>query len=205
MCIRDSGYTVTTGVWARSIIQEEYDVDLSQVTWCPSGDEHVADYQAPSNVQPLDGGDLEAAITSGDIVAAVGAKIDHPDIATMYDDPFAAGLAAFKSRGLYPINHTVVVRDDLLAENPDVAVQVFDAFTESKNRYVANLKAGSCDDAEKVHLAVMEDMDDPLPYGIEPNRDTLERLIGHAVTQQIIPEAVAIKDLFAKNLLEVTG
>ena len=199
------GYTVTTGVWARAIVQEEFDVDLSSVTWCPSGDEHVAEYQAPENVQPLDGGDLEAAMTSGDLVAAVGAKIDHPDIATMYDDPFAAGLAAFKGRGLYPINHTVVVRDDLLAENPDLALQVFDAFTESKNRYVEQLKAGGSDDAEKVHLAVMDTLPDPLPYGIEPNRDTLERLIAHAVTQKIIPGPVAVEDLFATNLLEAVG
>ncbi len=39
------GYTVTTGVWARSILQEEYGVDLSKITWVLSGDEHVADYR----------------------------------------------------------------------------------------------------------------------------------------------------------------
>lgn len=202
------GYTVTTGVWARSIIQEEFDVDLSSVTWCPSGDEHVEAYRAPANVQPLADGDLEAALTSGDLVAAVGAKIDHPDVTTMFDDPFAAAVAALKGRGLYPINHTVVVQDDLLAENPDVAVQVFDAFTASKKLYVDDLKAGRVAEpgrVDKVHMAALEVMDDPLPYGIAPNRDTLERLIGHAVTQQIIPEPVAVEDLFAKNLLEAVG
>lgn len=44
-------------------------------------------------------------------------------------------------------------------------------------------------------------MDDPLPYGIEPNRDTLERLIDHAVAQRIIPERMALQDLFAKSVL----
>ena len=44
------GYTVTTGVWARSILQEEYGVDLSKVTWVLSGDEHVEAYRAPPNV-----------------------------------------------------------------------------------------------------------------------------------------------------------
>ena len=202
------GYTVTTGVWARSIIQEEFDVDLSSITWCPSGDEHVEAYRAPANVQPLADGDLEAALTSGDLVAAVGAKIDHPDVTTIFDDPFAAAVAALKGRGLYPINHTVVVRDDLLAENPDVAVQVFDAFTASKKLYVDNLKAGRVKEpgrADKVHMASLDVMDDPLPYGIAPNRETLEHLIGHAVTQQIIPEPVALEDLFAKNLLEAAG
>ena len=123
----------------------------------------------------------------------------------MYEDPFAASLAAFKDRGLYPINHTVVVRDDLLADNPDVALQVFNAFTESKNCYVTDLKAGGSDDAEKVHLAVMDSLDDPLPYGIAPNQDTLEGLISHAVTQKIIPKSIAVEDLFAKTLLDTVG
>src|SRR5215831_20367882 len=43
------GYTVTTGVWARSVLQDEHGVDLSKVTWVLSGDEHVAEYRAPAN------------------------------------------------------------------------------------------------------------------------------------------------------------
>lgn len=202
------GYTVTTGVWARAIIQDEYDVDLSRITWAPSGDEHVAEYQAPPNVEPLEDGDLEGRLTSGRLVAAVGAKIDHPDVAPMIEDPFAAGLAALKSRGFYPINHLVAVRDELLAEKPDLAVQLFEAFAESKRRYVADLKAGRISEpnaTDKVHLAALEVMDDPLPYGIEPNRDVLEGLIGHAVTQKIIPERIALEDLFAKNVLNAVG
>lgn len=202
------GYTVTTGVWARSIIQDEFDVDLSSVTWAPSGDEHVEAYRAPANVQPLEDGDLEGRLSSGDLVAAVGAKVDHPDVATMIDDPFTAAMSALKTRGLYPINHLVVVRDDLLAENPDVAVQVFDAFAASKNLYVEDLKAGRISEPgriDKIHRAALDVMDDPLPYGIEPNRDTLERLIAHAVTQKIIPEPVAVEDLFAKPVLDAVA
>ncbi len=194
------GYTVTTGVWARSILQDEYGVDLSSVTWAPSGDEHVEAYRAPENVKPLEDGDLEARLSSGDLVAAVGAKVDHPDVATMIDDPFAAGVSALKTRGFYPINHVVVVRDAVLEEMPEVATQVFDAFAVSKQHYVDDLKAGRISQPssiDKVHLAAMEVMDDPLPYGIEPNRDTLEGLIGHAVTQKIIPGPMALEELFA--------
>lgn len=194
------GYTVTTGVWARAILQDEYGLDLSSVTWAPSGDEHVVDYQGPANVQPLPDGDLEGRLTSGELVAAVGAKIDHPDVSTMIENPFEAGVAALKSRGLYPINHLVVVRDDLLAENPDVAAQVFDAFAASKKLYVEDLKAGRVKDltpVDRVHLAAMEVMDDPLPYGIEPNRLVLEQLMDHAVTQKIIPERMDVAEMFA--------
>jgi 4,5-dihydroxyphthalate decarboxylase len=50
------GYTVTTGLWARSILQHEYGVDLSRVTWVLSGDEHVAEYRPPANVVAIDPG-----------------------------------------------------------------------------------------------------------------------------------------------------
>src|ERR1700732_1621027 len=44
------GYTVTTGVWARSVLQDEHGVNLHKITWVLSGDEHVAEFQAPPNV-----------------------------------------------------------------------------------------------------------------------------------------------------------
>src|SRR6201985_2720707 len=50
------GYTVTTGVWARGILQSEYGVDLSKVTWVLSGDEHVAEWKPPHNVVPMEAG-----------------------------------------------------------------------------------------------------------------------------------------------------
>jgi 4,5-dihydroxyphthalate decarboxylase len=202
------GYTVTTGVWARAIIQDEYDVDLSSVTWAPSGDEHVEAYKAPENVVPLPDGDLEAHLASGDVVAAVGASFDHPDIAQMIPNEFEAGVAALKGRGFYPINHTVVVRDEVLEEMPDVATQVFEAFAESKRQYVADLKAGRITDpkrVDKVHMVALEVMDDPLPYGVEPNRKTLEGLVNHAATQKIIPGPMALEDLFAKSVLNSVG
>ncbi len=202
------GYTVTTGVWARAIIQDEYGVDLSSITWAPSGDEHVEAYRAPENVAPLEDGDLAGPLSSGDLVAAVGASVDHPDVAAMIDDPFAAGVAALKTRGFYPINHCVAVRDEVLVEHPEVAIQVFNAFAESKKLYLDDLKAGRISElspVDKVHLAALDIIDDPLPFGVEPNRATLEGLVGHAVSQKIIPGPMALEDLFAKPVLNSVG
>jgi 4,5-dihydroxyphthalate decarboxylase len=203
------GYTVTTGVWARSILQDEHGVDLSKVTWVRSGDEHVADYRPPANVVPLEEGhELEADLASGALVAAVGAKVEHPDVRSMIDDPFAAAVAAMKDRGLYPINHLVVVRDAVLEENPDLAVQVFEAFAKSKQLYVEDLKAGrmaSPTPIDRVHLAALEVMDDPLPYGIAPNRKVLEMLMAHAVTQKIVPAAMDIDGLFAASTRDLVA
>ena len=46
------GYTVTTGVWARGILADEYGVDLGRVTWVLSGDEHVARVRAAAQRRP---------------------------------------------------------------------------------------------------------------------------------------------------------
>src|SRR5215469_14925912 len=62
------GYTVTTGLWARSILQDEYGVDLRKITWVLSGDEHVAEYRPPANVVPMEPGqDLAGLIAAGDL------------------------------------------------------------------------------------------------------------------------------------------
>ena len=203
------GYTVTTGVWARSILQDEYDVDLGRVNWAPSGDEHVASFQNPANVVNLaEGEDLTEALTSGALAGVVGTKIDAPNVAPIVPDAFAAAASALKTRGLYPINHVMVVRDEVLAANPGLAIQLFDAFTASKRAYVADLKAGRVSAptrADKVHLAALEVMDDPLPYGIAPNQRVLESLMGHLVTQKVIDTPMDLAALFAAESRELVG
>src|SRR5881394_4466928 len=73
------GYTVTTGVWARSILQEEHGVDLGKVTWVLSGDEHVAEYSPPANVVPIaQGKQMGEMLASGELAAAIGVAVDAP-------------------------------------------------------------------------------------------------------------------------------
>ena len=67
------GYTVTTGVWARGILQDEYGVDLSKITWVLSGDEHVAEYKPPANVVPIEPGKkMDEMLASGELAGAIG-------------------------------------------------------------------------------------------------------------------------------------
>jgi len=203
------GYTVTTGVWARGLLQDEYDVDLSRITWVLSGDEHVAQYKPPANVVPIKAGKkMGDMLASGELAAAVGIDVDHPDIAPLIPNALEAGLAALRQRGHYPINHLVVVRDELLAEHPEIATETFEAFAQAKRLYVDKLKAGAIENptkADEVHRQVMEITGDPLPYGIEPNRQVLNELIGHAVTQKIIAGPVGVDDLFAPGTHGLKG
>src|SRR6266545_3645220 len=108
------GYTVTTGLWARSILQHQYGVDLGRITWVLSGDEHVAEYQPPSNVVPIEKGKkLEDMLIAGEIPAATGVQVDAPDVKPLIPNAREAGFEALRERGLYPINHTVVVSNDV--------------------------------------------------------------------------------------------
>jgi len=194
------GYTVTTGLWARSILQDEYGVDLRRITWVLSGDEHVAEYQPPPNVVPVEQGKkLEDLVLSGEVPAAIGVQIDSPDVLSLIPNAKEAGFSALRERGLYPINHTVVVKDDLLAAHPHLAVSLFNAFADAKRPYLQRLASDSIENPSKddgVFRKVMEMTGDPLPYGIEPNRGVLDAVIRHAVTQGIIARVVAVEDLF---------
>jgi 4,5-dihydroxyphthalate decarboxylase len=192
------GYTVTTGLWARSVLQHEHGVDLSKITWVLSGDEHVAEYRPPSNVVPLEpGATLEESLTSGAIPAAIGVKVDAPHVKPLIPNATEAGFAALRQRGIYPINHTVVVRNDVLDANPELARDLFDAFAEAKRAYVERLKAGRPEGADPIHARVMETIGDPIPYGVEPNRRTLEAVVQYAVEQGILARPFALETLFA--------
>ena len=204
------GYTVTTGVWARSVLQNEYGVDLKKVTWVLSGDEHVAEFRPPANVVPMEKGRKMAdLLASGELGAAINVETDSPDVKPLIPDAKEAGFAALKARGHYPINHTVVVRDELLESNPNLARELFEAFAEAKRLYVEKLRAGRIEKptaADEVHRRVMEITgNDPLPYGIEPNRRTLEELVSSAVGQGILSRAPKIEDLFAPATRNLVG
>ncbi|MFN2460664.1 MAG: ABC transporter substrate-binding protein [Candidatus Velthaea sp.] len=195
------GYTVTTGVWARGVLQDEYGVDLSRIEWVLTGDEHVAEYVPPANVVPIERGKTMAdMLISGELAAAINIDIDHPDIAPLIPNPLEAGLRALRERGHYPINHAIVVKDELLAAYPNLAADIFDAFAEAKNRYVDRLRRGEIEAPTKIdelHRRVMEITGDPLPYGVEPNRNAIDELIRHGRAQGILTRPVAADDLFA--------
>jgi 4,5-dihydroxyphthalate decarboxylase len=203
------GYTVTTGVWARGILQDEYGVDLSTITWVLSGDEHVAEYEPPENVVGIaPDQDLAEMVTTGELVATIGVKVDHPDVAPLIADPTETAFAALREQGLYPINHLIVVRDELLEARPELADQIFRAFAEAKDRYVTALREDAIPEptpADATYRRVLEILEDPLPYGIEGNRDMIDRLIRHAVEQHILRERPSLDAVFAPGTHELVG
>ncbi len=198
------GYTVTTGLWARSVLQHQYGVDLNKITWVLSGDEHVAEYRPPANVVPIEPGrKMAEMVASGELAGAIGIEVDAPHVRPLIADAAEAGYGALRDHGHYPINHLIVVRDELLAAHPEVGPAVFQAFAESKRRYVERLRADAVEKptaVDAMHRRVMAITGtDPLPYGIEPNRRMLEQAVASALEQGIIDRPVRLEDLFPAN------
>jgi 4,5-dihydroxyphthalate decarboxylase len=204
------GYTVTTGVWARGVLAREYGVDLDSVTWVLSGDEHVTAYRPPSNVVRVrDGETLPTLLARGELSATIGVGSDPTETTTLIPDAEEAGYTALRERGHYPINHLVVVRDDVLAERPGLAGELFEAFAASKQRYVDQLRSGAISEptaVDTMHARVMGITGaDPLPYGIEPNRDALAELVRYAVDQHILSAPPDLDALFAESTRALVG
>jgi 4,5-dihydroxyphthalate decarboxylase len=186
------GYTVTTGVWARGILATRHGVDLDSITWVRSDDEHVAEYEPPPNVERLpEGADLAEAVLAGELAAVVG-DVGHPELGPLLADAEEAALREVEDRGTWPVNHLVVVRDDVLAEHPQLASSLFEAFERTKDLYVAG------GELEPLHARIAQILGgDPLPYGVEPNRAALEELVDHAVSQRILARRPDVDSLFA--------
>lgn len=204
------GYTVTTSVWARGVLRHQYGVDLDTITWVLSGDEHVQEFRPPSNVVPIEKGKKMAdLIASGELAAAIGVEVNSPDVKPLIPNAAEAGLDALRARGHYPINHLIVIREELLGAYPYLAPDIFNAFTESKHEYLALLESGKIENPTSVdhlHQRVFEITGrDPLPYGIAPNRQALEELVQYAVEQRIIARPMDVEELFPPNTHGLAG
>ena len=186
------GYTVTTGVWARGILATRYGVDLDSITWVRTDVEHVAEYEPPANVDLDPGRDLAEAVLAGDLVAAVG-DVKSDELVPLLADAEEVAEREARERRSWPVNHLVVVKDEVLERHPEVARALFDAFERAKDVYVAS---GELEPLHARAAAVIES--DPLPYGLEPNRAVVEELVDHAVAQKILSRRPSVEELFAQ-------
>ena len=203
------GYTVTTGVWARYVLREELGVDLDRVRWAATDDEHVAEFKPPPNADyDYQGRAIADLFNSGEIVAAIGAvAAAPPTVKPLIPDAVEAGFASYRRTGIYPVNHAVVVRDELLGQHPDLAADLFRALTASKQAYLSGLDRSATLSEEDALTVTLENGigGDPFPYGVTSNRKALEALTTTAFDQHITPRKFEIEELFAAGTLDLTG
>jgi len=206
-------YSVTTGVWTRAVLIDEYGLDSSRVTWVVDDEEHVQQLKLPTNVihtaagrslaDMMADGELAAAFHGNAGVGRTGAptggwktvEADYPDLF-----PNAAELEAdwYRRTGIYPMHGTIVVKDTVLAEHPWVAKSLFSAFSRAKQEWLARLDADTATAAsDKKYLGLRKIVGhDPLPYGMAANIKTIQALEETAFKQKLTPARVPLERLF---------
>jgi 4,5-dihydroxyphthalate decarboxylase len=202
--IVNRGYTVTTGLWVRGILKSEYGVDLDKITWMATDEEHVAEYRAPANVDyAWHGKSSGELLLSRAADAGIGdIKADSPDIRPLVPEARQAGFDYFRRTGIYPINHLVVVRDEILAADPGIAPALVALFAMAKAPYMAELASGEArSPSDEAARAVSRVVGDPFPYGVAANRKAIEAIVDLAVDQRVMPQKLAIDRLFAPGTL----
>jgi len=200
------GYTVTTGLWARGMLETEYGVDLDKITWVPTNDEHVAEFQAPPNVDySFRGKNIMELLLSGRIEAAIGdIRVDAPEIRPLIPDARNAGFTYFRKTGIYPINHVLVIKSSILEAEPWVAEELFSTFKAAKTAYVTRLDAAvDLSAADRDIIERRNVVGDPFPFGIDANRKALDAIVRFSVDQHVIPKKLSLEELFAPGTLNL--
>lgn len=171
-------YTQTTGVWLRSILEEDYGIDFRTIRWVTFEDPHLAEYVNPPWVDRAPAGKrLRQMLLDGELDAAVfGGEGSGPPLTGLIRDPDAAAARWAERHGGTPISHMIVVRDSLSRERPDVVREIFRLLLESQK--AAGIEGRS------------------LPGGVEPLRTPLEAIIEFAFRQRLIPRRLSVDELF---------
>lgn len=170
-------YSVTTGMWIRSILAEDHGVDCARVNWVTFEEPHVADFRDPPNVERAPGGkDMLAMLLAGELDAAIVAERALPDarLASVIPDPAAAAAAWRAKHGALQINHMVVVKESLARSDPDAVREVYRLLAESRTA------AG----APELN-----------PFGVEAIRRSLEVAIERTARQGLIARRYRVEEL----------
>ena len=145
-------------------------------------------------------------LVKGELAAAIGAgAIDSPDVKPLIPSPRDAEAAWYRKTGIYPVNHTVVVKDSLLQADPTLALRLFGAFKDAKELFLQEIASGAtlAPDAQAIAQRRGVVGDDPLPYGVARNRKALEAIIQFARDQKILPRAVTPEEMFPPSTLDL--
>ena len=209
-------YRQSAGIWIRGILRDEYHVDTDTIQWVEGG---VNDRRLPTasdirperevNITGLGQADtLSAALATGEIDAIIAARQPESaktsdDVVRIFENYREAERSYFEKTGIFPIMHTLVIRDVVYKKNNWIAKSLFNAFEASKAR-AAELMAytGAMVVMTPWLYDAVEEMNtvfggDPWPYGLEANRHHLETFNRYLVDEGFLPTAPALEDIFA--------
>jgi 4,5-dihydroxyphthalate decarboxylase len=210
-------YTMTAAVYVRGLLEHDYGVDLSGVQWVQGSINHATGHGSPT-VMPLlrkaniaqNTGDrsLSDLFDAGELDAVSGTDMPdamrtNPDLVRLFPNFRAVEQDYFRRTHIFPIMHTVVMRRSVYESDPTLAPRLFAAFEAAKAvvlermRYVGTLAymlPWMIDDVDEIDRVFGGDC---WPYGVEPNRPTLEALTTYLYEQGLTARTVPVEDLFA--------
>ena len=216
-------YSMTAAVFARGILMQEYGITPDTIEWFSGTQDGLQrpsriDFDLPGNVvlhrmplerdmgPMLDNGELDAIISPN---APRSLHDGSSPVRRLFPDYRRVEKEYYERTGIFPIMHTIVFRREVYEANPWAAISLYEAFVEAKQWAYAQLMET---DALKLTLpwvvaeteATRRVMgDDFWPYGIEPNRVSLEALPRFLYEQNLISRVPEIEELFAPNTLDV--
>jgi 4,5-dihydroxyphthalate decarboxylase len=203
----------TATIYVRGMLAHAYGVDLRRIEWTQAGVhepgrvEKVPLYLPPGlKVTPAPTRSLTDLLAKGDLDAAISAR--NPGGERLFPGYPAEELAYFTKTRIFPIMHLVVLRRDVYERDRWIAMNLYQAFEEAKNRSLARAAEIG---ASAVPVPWVADHarrwrevagDDFWPYGIGPNRPTLEAFVQYAYEQGVCKRRLKVEELFAPETLE---
>jgi 4,5-dihydroxyphthalate decarboxylase len=182
-------YSQTTGVWIRGILENDYGIDLSRAQWVTFEGGHVAEaHDPPGVIRAKPGQDITQMLIAGELDAAIygAAMPDDPRLQSLIPDPDAAARDWYAKHHLVPVNHMVVVTEDLARAKPEAVAELYRLLEAGK----AAAKSAAMAAAGKPSPL------DTTPFGKAANRPALELLISYAAQQGHIPRKLAVDELW---------
>jgi 4,5-dihydroxyphthalate decarboxylase len=210
-------WTQTAGIYARGYLSHDAGVPLDSVEWVQGGVNQAGRIEKmklklPAGVRYRNVPDrsLTEMLMAGDIDAVLSAR--PPDrlgsgVRRLFDDHEPIEEAYFRKTGIFPIMHVLVVRSDILQRHPWVAMNLYKAFDEARRRSMQRLQDITASYAPLAWLKPYSDRmkalfgEDFWPYGLEPNRKTLEAFVRFAHEQGVCHRKVTPEELFPKEVL----
>jgi 4,5-dihydroxyphthalate decarboxylase len=209
----------TAAVYSRGFLVHQFGLKLSAIDWVQAGVNQPGrvekvELKLPKGVKvtPMPEKSLNEMLLSGEIDAVLAAR--SPDaflagnrkIKRFFEDFREVERKYYKETGIFPIMHTVAVRRDVLDKNPWVARNLFVAFDEARRRSIARALDGTvslfpipwADEYARQGMELLGE--DYFPYGIEPNRKTLEAFLQYAYEQGVCKRLLKVEELFPKSL-----
>lgn len=127
--------------------------------------------------------------------------VGNPNIRSLFLDSGRNIIKKFYSKtGFLPINHLIVVQNEVLAKNPWIALELYELFQESKQKAYERARYHNQaylffpgDDFKKQAEIFGED---PYPFGLKANRRMLQTLVESSLEQRLISAPVSIEECF---------